>query len=61
MDKYYPKSYSHLSLIKNVKDRPGHDQRYAIDSSHIKKELGWMPKIDFDQGILITLRRTRKT
>ncbi len=56
MDKYYPKPYSHLSLIKNVKDRPGHDQRYAIDSSLIKKEFGWIPKIDFDQGILITLK-----
>ena len=56
MDKYYPKSYSHLSLIKYVKDRPGHDQRYAIDSSLIKKELGWIPKTDFNQGILITIK-----
>ena len=37
--------------IKFVKDRPGHDMRYAIDSKKIKKELKWMPKIDFMNGL----------
>src|SRR3989344_2377243 len=36
------------SLIEFVKDRPGHDRRYAIDWSKIKNELGWEPKYDFD-------------
>ncbi len=36
------------SYIKLVKDRPGHDRRYAIDSSKIRRELGWEPKFDID-------------
>ena len=39
------------SLITYVKDRPGHDRRYAIDPSKIHGELGWLPKTDFDTGI----------
>ncbi len=39
------------SLISYVTDRPGHDQRYAIDASKIKKELGWEPSVTFEQGI----------
>jgi dTDP-glucose 4,6-dehydratase len=39
------------SLIKYVKDRPGHDFRYAIDSSKIKKELNWDTKIEFENGL----------
>lgn len=38
-------------LIEYVKDRPGHDRRYAIDSSKIHKELGWEPEFSFDQAI----------
>jgi len=37
--------------IKFVKDRPGHDKRYAINSSKIKKELGWNPKTKFENGL----------
>src|SRR3989338_8344035 len=37
--------------IELVKDRPGHDARYAVDSSKIKKELGWKPKINFENGL----------
>ncbi len=37
--------------IKFVKDRPGHDKRYAINSNKIKKELNWKPKVNFSQGI----------
>lgn len=43
------------SLIKYVKDRPGHDRRYAIDPTKIKTELGWKPLIDWEQGIASTV------
>ncbi|MGD6960823.1 dTDP-glucose 4,6-dehydratase [Fictibacillus phosphorivorans] len=43
------------SLIKFVKDRLGHDRRYAIDSSKISKNLGWKPKIPFEEGIKNTI------
>ena len=43
------------SLITYVKDRPGHDLRYAIDPSKIHRELGWLPKTDFDEGIRKTI------
>lgn len=39
------------SLISYVADRPGHDRRYAVDCSKIKKELSWQPKTDFDTGL----------
>ena len=39
------------SLITFVKDRAGHDMRYAIDSSKLQKELGWSPSLKFDQGL----------
>lgn len=44
------------SLITYVKDRPGHDRRYAIDSSKIKNKLGWKPQISFDQGLSDTVQ-----
>ena len=42
-------------LITYVKDRPGHDLRYAIDASKINKELGWSPSVTFEQGLAITI------
>jgi dTDP-glucose 4,6-dehydratase len=42
-------------LITFVKDRPGHDRRYAIDASKIQKELGWVPAHKFEQGIRETV------
>ncbi|NMO96718.1 dTDP-glucose 4,6-dehydratase [Paenibacillus lemnae] len=44
------------SLIAYVKDRPGHDRRYGIDPSKIKKELGWKPKYNFETGIKETVQ-----
>ena len=43
------------SLIRHVTDRPGHDRRYAIDPSKIHRELGWLPKTTFDEGIQKTV------
>jgi dTDP-glucose 4,6-dehydratase len=42
-------------LITYVKDRPGHDRRYAIDCSRIKKELGWTQTVDFAGGLSRTV------
>ena len=41
----------HEELISFVTDRPGHDFRYAIDASRIKRELGWVPNETFEQGL----------
>ncbi len=43
------------SLITHVKDRPGHDRRYAIDSSKMMNELGWKPTVTFEEGIAKTI------
>ena len=44
------------SLINYVKDRPGHDLRYAIDPKKIETELGWKPEFNFDTGIVETIK-----
>jgi dTDP-glucose 4,6-dehydratase len=43
------------SLIRHVADRPGHDRRYAMDSSKIERELGWAPSVSFEQGLQETI------
>ena len=43
-------------LITFVKDRPGHDRRYAIDAGRIERELGWTPAYTFERGIRETVR-----
>jgi len=43
------------SLIRFVKDRPGHDRRYAIDAGKIRRELGWQPSVTFEEGIRRTI------
>lgn len=46
----------YLELISFVKDRPGHDFRYAIDCSKMKREIGWKPKHSFREGLRITIQ-----
>jgi dTDP-glucose 4,6-dehydratase len=38
-------------LITYVKDRPGHDKRYAIDANKLSNDLGWKPSVTFEQGL----------
>jgi dTDP-glucose 4,6-dehydratase len=47
---------SRTALVTYVSDRPGHDRRYAIDASKIKRELGWMPRESFETGLAKTVR-----
>ena len=42
-------------LITYVKDRPGHDKRYAIDANKLKNELGWAPSLQFEEGLVKTI------
>ncbi|CCY03206.1 dTDP-glucose 4 6-dehydratase [Prevotella sp. CAG:924] len=51
----HPEGYSD-HLITYVTDRPGHDLRYAIDSTKLQKELGWEPSLQFEEGIEKTVR-----
>jgi dTDP-glucose 4,6-dehydratase len=55
LDKILPKKESYTSQIRFVKNRPGHDFRYAIDSSKITDKLGWEPKEHFKTGIMKTI------
>ena len=43
-------------MIEYVKDRPGHDYRYSMNASKIKKELGWSPEIKFEEGLTSTIQ-----
>ena len=56
LDSIQPKPHgSYADQITYVKDRPGHDRRYAIDASKIERELGWKPQETFDTGIRKTV------
>ena len=44
------------SLIESVRDRPGHDRRYAVDATRLRDELGWAPIVPFDQGLRETIQ-----
>jgi dTDP-glucose 4,6-dehydratase len=50
-----PQERSYRDLITHVTDRPGHDQRYAIDASKIERELGWVPEETFETGLRKTV------
>ncbi len=56
MDRLRPIGHSHHDLIQFVQDRPGHDQRYAIDASKLENELGWRAQETFETGIEKTVR-----
>ena len=59
LDELRPSEHAHIDryeeLITFVKDRPGHDARYAIDASKIERELGWRPKETFESGLRKTV------
>lgn len=55
LDARRPSSAPHARLIEFVRDRPGHDRRYAIDSRKIERELGWTPQETFDSGLIKTV------
>ena len=46
----------HAGLVTFVADRPGHDRRYAMDSSRVRRELGWRPELDLHEGLGRTIR-----
>jgi len=56
LDELVPTNSSYKDLITYVEDRPGHDMRYAIDSTKIKKDLGWVPEETFESGIRKTVQ-----
>jgi dTDP-glucose 4,6-dehydratase len=56
LDGLAPKTESYRQQITYVKDRPGHDRRYAIDATKIEREIGWKPAETFESGIRKTVR-----
>ncbi|GAD90064.1 dTDP-glucose 4,6-dehydratase RfbB [Vibrio halioticoli NBRC 102217] len=56
LDKLVPKDEPYKNQIVYVQDRPGHDRRYAIDSSKMQQELGWAPEETFETGLEKTVR-----
>jgi dTDP-glucose 4,6-dehydratase len=56
MDEMHPAGAPHDRLVTYVTDRPGHDFRYAIDASKIRRELGWQPSVTLDEGLRRTVR-----
>ncbi len=55
LDELHPAGAPHAKLITYVKDRPGHDHRYAINAGKIRRELGWQPQERFEKGLRKTV------
>jgi dTDP-glucose 4,6-dehydratase len=55
LDEERPNAAPHAALIQHVADRPGHDRRYAIDTTKIKNELGWQPRQNLGSGLQKTV------
>jgi dTDP-glucose 4,6-dehydratase len=55
VDERLDNGFYHANLISFVNDRPGHDRRYAVNASKIKRELGWTPSVTWDEGFKATL------
>ena len=56
LDRLRPADNPYADLIEFVADRPGHDARYAIDPTRIRKELGWRPSVTVEEGLEKTVR-----
>jgi dTDP-glucose 4,6-dehydratase len=56
MDELRPAHAPHAQLITYVRDRPGHDRRYAIDARKVQRELGWTPQEAFERGLRATVQ-----
>jgi dTDP-glucose 4,6-dehydratase len=56
LDTLVPKETKYAEQITYVRDRPGHDRRYAIDSSKMQRELGWTPEETFETGLRKTVQ-----
>jgi dTDP-glucose 4,6-dehydratase len=56
LDQFQPAQQPRQELIRFVADRPGHDRRYSMDAEKIRKEIGWSPKVDFEEGVQRTIK-----
>ena len=56
LDRLHPAAKTYADQITFVTDRPGHDHRYAIDPTRIRKELGWRPSVTIEEGLLRTVK-----
>jgi dTDP-glucose 4,6-dehydratase len=56
LDQLHPSATSHADLIRFVADRPGHDLRYAIDTTRVEHELGWKPSVTLEEGLQRTVQ-----
>ena len=56
LDELHPGARPYREQITYVRDRPGHDRRYAIDAGRMQSELGWSPRHDFRSGIESTIQ-----